>query len=105
MWVQNYYAQRAWVLWSLPYPAQVVIGLYIWRMVRASLAGQGTSRYTVDEIRIFRREIWDSLEALLCESKMKSSGGKPFWVLGGDEPTEADTTLFGTVAAHLSCPP
>jgi len=102
--MQNYYTMRSWVLWSLPYPAQVVVGLIIWRTVQANLAGQGTGRYSANEVRVFRREVWDSMEALLVESKKRSADGKPFWVLGGDKPTEADTSLFGAIAAHRACP-
>lgn len=29
--------------------------------------------------------------------------GKPFWVLGGDDPTEADATVFGFVSSVLVC--
>ena len=102
--MQNYYTMRSWVLWSLPYPAQVLLGLIIWRTVQANLAGQGTGRFSVDEVRDFRREIWSSLEAMLVDLRNDSPSGKPFWVLGGENPTEADMSLFGTIAAVLGNP-
>ncbi|KAI1080033.1 putative glutathione S-transferase [Whalleya microplaca] len=103
-WIQNYYTMRDKVLWSIPYPVRIIVGLLIYRSTTATLHGQGTGRFTGDEIAAFRREIWESLNALLGASRAKSrSGGEPFWVLGGEQPTEADTTLFGFVVSALIC--
>lgn len=102
--MQNYYTMRDWVLWSVPYPVRIVVGLIVWRTVQANLAGQGTGRYNADEVRTFRQEVWDSMEILLVESKKKSRDAGLFWVLGGDKPTEADMSLFGSIVAIIACP-
>lgn len=86
--------------------------------VRA-LYGQGTGRLTDKEMRLFNEEVWESVEALLADAKMKKARGEtatdgdggardeagrqPFWILGGEEPTEADATLFGFITAGLIC--
>lgn len=102
--VENYYTTRSMILWWLPYPAQILVGLLAFRKMSSALDGQGTSRYTPEEIHAFRLEIWQSLDALLAESKTKRADEEPFWVLGGTSPTEADTTLFGFIASALMCP-
>lgn len=102
--MQNYYTMRSWILYTVPYPAQVILGLIIWRTVQANLAGQGTGRFSADEVRMFRREAWDSLEALLADGKSGASDKEPFWVLGGDRPTKADMSLFGTIVSVLAMP-
>ncbi|XDG09085.1 hypothetical protein ABKA04_008700 [Annulohypoxylon sp. FPYF3050] len=105
-WVQNYYTMRDNVLWSIPYPLRVVIGLIVYRKNVAMFHGQGTGRFTVEEIGEFRREIWEGINALLevSRSSSKSSSDKrPFWALGGGQPTEADTSLFGFIVSALIC--
>ncbi|KAF4629526.1 hypothetical protein G7Y89_g8625 [Cudoniella acicularis] len=104
-WTQNYYTMREHVLQALSYPMRVFIGLIIYRKTTATLNGQGTGHYSGEEIASFRKEIWESINALLTESKSKASRdeGKPFWVLGGERPTEADTTVFGFVVSVLIC--
>lgn len=52
------------VLWSIPYPLRVVIGLIVYRKNIAMFHGQGTGRFTVEEIGEFRREIWEGINAL-----------------------------------------
>lgn len=69
------------------------------------LQSQGTGRYTADEIRLFRREIWDSVNELL-ESSLRQAGqnvhwDEPFWCLGGAGPTEADMVLYGFIVSVL----
>ena len=95
---------RDYILAALPYPARVVIGLIVYRRMKATLDGQGTGRNTVDEIRSFREEIWININALLAEAKAKSNdkSKKPFWILGGDDPSEADATLFGFIESVLA---
>ncbi|KAI1439521.1 hypothetical protein F5Y02DRAFT_63499 [Annulohypoxylon stygium] len=105
-WIQNYYTMRDNVLWSIPYPLRVVIGLIVYRKNIAMFHGQGTGRFTVEEIGEFRREIWEGINALLevSRSSSKSSSDKrPFWALGGGQPTEADTSLFGFIVSALIC--
>ena len=106
-WHQNYYTMRPHVLQALPYPAQVIVGLIAYRKNIQTLYGQGTLRFTEQEISSFRREIWEGINALLTASirkKMETDGNDaPFWVLGGSRPSEADATLFGFISAALVC--
>jgi hypothetical protein len=79
--------------------------------VGAALHGQGVGRYTAEEARALKLEVWEEFEGLLRESRFKAGaggggggGGKaPFWVLGGEEPTEADATVYGFLVASLVC--
>ena len=85
---------------------QVVVGHFAYRHMSATLYGQGTGRFTTEEITEFKKEICENINALLsASSRKRGSGGQDgmFFVLGGDGPTEADTTLFGFVAAGLVC--
>lgn len=101
----NYYTMRPGVLWAMPYPVQIIVGLLVYRKTARTLSGQGTMLYTYEEIGAFRKEIWESINDLLIESKSKQKSGSddPFWVLGGDQPSEADATLFGFVSSALVC--
>ncbi|ORY61542.1 uncharacterized protein BCR38DRAFT_495142 [Pseudomassariella vexata] len=105
-WILNYYAMRDHSLWQLPYPVRVVVGIMVHRNIVATLHGQGTGRYTADEIATFRLEIWKGVNDLLVASRAKSSTedpDKPFWVFGGQGPTEADASLFGFIVSVLLC--
>lgn len=87
---------------------RILVGLLIYRNVVKTLHGQGTGRYTSTEIAEFRKEIWEAIADLLDASKRKRGveGGEkkePFWVPGGEEPTEADASLFGFVVSVLVC--
>lgn len=98
------------VLWPLPWPLRVLVGTLIHRNIVATLHGQGTGRFGADEIAAFRREIWAGFADLLLESRTRPASSsisssdsreKPFWVLGGPEPTDADASLFGFVVSTL----
>ncbi|KAK7942409.1 uncharacterized protein PG986_011522 [Apiospora aurea] len=109
-WTQNYYTMRDHIFGALPYPLRVVIGLLAYRGTVATLHGQGTGRYSGEEIAAFRREVWEGVDALLRASRDKARAardtrdeGKPFWILGGEGPTEADATVFGFVVSVLIC--
>ncbi|KAI9736968.1 MAG: hypothetical protein M1834_000557 [Cirrosporium novae-zelandiae] len=110
-WLENYYPMRDHILSALPYPIRIIVGLLIYRTTTKTLHGQGTSRYTADEIRSFRREIWENINALLISSRASKVGSdyddngneKPFWILQGVHPTEADATLFGFIVSVLVC--
>ncbi|KAG9237444.1 putative glutathione S-transferase [Amylocarpus encephaloides] len=107
-WHVNYYTMRPGVLWAMPYPVQVVVGLLAYRKIASTLSGQGTMRYSYEEIGAFRRHIWESIDALLTESRNKKKvedgpSDSPFWVLGGDGPSEVDATVFGFVSSALVC--
>ncbi|KAL1868805.1 hypothetical protein Plec18167_008110 [Paecilomyces lecythidis] len=107
-WTQNYYAMRDHVLCALTFPVRLVVGLLIYRGTTQTLHGQGTGRYTPDEIRIFRSEIWEAINGLLISSRARATVNgvpqdQPFWVLEGATPTEADATLFGFIVSVLVC--
>jgi hypothetical protein len=95
---------RPGVLSALPYPLQLVVGLLAYRQNMQALYGQGTGRFSPEEISLFRYQIWESITALLVASKSKSNGDGNFWVLGGEEPTEADAAVFGFISSALVCP-
>ena len=82
---------------------RVLIGSLIYRSSVKTLHGQGTGRYTADEIRAFRREIWESVNGLLVSAEGGTVSDGPFWLFGGDQPTEADATLFGFIVSVLIC--
>ncbi|KAI1741462.1 hypothetical protein F4680DRAFT_65717 [Xylaria scruposa] len=102
-WTQNYYVMRDHVLWPVPWLVRIFVGSMIYRNTVATLHGQGTGRFTAEEIAAFRREIWECFADLLLESqsKTRSAAGEPFWVLGGPEPTDVDATLFGFISSTL----
>jgi hypothetical protein len=98
------------VLWPIPWAVRVLVGSMVYKKTVAMLQGQGTGRFSAEEIAQFRREIWESFADLLLDGKTKAGKDKdkdeddtPFWLLGGLEPTEADAALFGFVASTLLC--
>jgi hypothetical protein len=91
------------ILSALPWPMRVFVGSMIYRGSVNTLNGQGTGRYTAEEIASFRREIWESVNGLLVSSEARTSGSGAFWVLGGEQPTESDATLFGFIVSVLVC--
>ncbi|KAK3331642.1 hypothetical protein B0T19DRAFT_482098 [Cercophora scortea] len=108
-WIDNYTTMRAGALSALPWLMQFIVGNLAYANVKRTLYGQGTGRYTDDEVRDMKREAWESLDALLSDARTKKGlGGAdregPFWVLGREEPTEADATVYGFVVASLICP-
>ncbi|GME51029.1 Glutathione s-transferase [Neofusicoccum parvum] len=104
-WHQNYYAMRDHVLSALPYLVRFLVGLLIYRESTQTLHGQGTGRFSPDEIAAFRLQIWESFDALLQAAKRNATGAEeaPFWVMGGEAPTEADTVFFGFIVSVLIC--
>ena len=102
-WHQNYYTMRPGVLSALPYPIQLVVGLLAYRQNMQTLHGQGTTRFSPEEISSFRLEIWENISALLVASRSKSKGDDNFWILGTKEPTEADATAFGFISSAFVC--
>lgn len=95
---------RGHVLGSLIYPAQIMIGLLIYRKVMATLQGQGTGRFSPEEIAAFRLEIWESFDALLKSSKTNcqvKDDNVSFWLLGGDGPSEVDMVFYGFIISVL----
>jgi hypothetical protein len=80
---------------SIPWPIRYFVGLSVYSKISGALYGQGTGRYTPTELTALREEIWVSLNELL---------GGEMWVLGGEGPTEADASLFGSLAGTMSSP-
>jgi len=105
-WQDNYYTQRDTVLLSVPYPIRVILGLLISRKHAQTLNGQGTGRYSANEVRRFRREIWEAVNLHLADVNEPKArkGKKPYWLLGGDRPSEADATLYGFIVSTLVSP-
>jgi len=110
-WVDNYRTMREGSLAGLPYAARLIVGLLASRIMNRTLHGQGTGRFTAEEAREFRIEIWESLNAMLADARgsaasvaaLNEDADAPFWVLGRVEPTDADATVFGFLAAGLVC--
>lgn len=108
-WLDHYYTMRDHALSSIPWPMRVVIGQVVYRNHKAMLYGQGTLRLSDDEVRASKREIWDAVNGVLVASRAAAAGStitdsketRPFWFLGGDGPTEVDTTLFGFIVSVL----
>lgn len=104
-WLDNFYTMRdRGPLAPIPWLIRVIIGWFVWRKINTGLYSQGTGRFNSDEINAFRQEVWENINVLLTEAqRTASSSDKVFWVFGGSEPTEADTTLFGFIASNLVC--
>ncbi|KAK0639625.1 putative glutathione S-transferase [Cercophora newfieldiana] len=102
-WIDNYHTMREGALFALPYPVRLLVGPLTYRAVSRTLHGQGTGRFTDDEVRRFKTEIWESINDLLVEVTNNADPDAPFWLLGRADPTEADATVFGFLAAGLVC--
>ncbi|KAL4970461.1 glutathione S-transferase family protein [Aspergillus stella-maris] len=104
-WTENYYTMRDTVLAATPYPIRVFVASMLYRNIVAGLYTQGTGRYTPEEVQTFRVEAWEAVSDLLvaARKKSKNENGQPFWVLGGEGPTEADASVFGFVVSVLVC--
>ncbi|KAK4443737.1 hypothetical protein QBC34DRAFT_336322 [Podospora aff. communis PSN243] len=110
-WINNYYTMREGALSALPYAARLIVGPLAYRGVTRTLHGQGTGRFTDEEVREFKCEIWESFNDLLVEARgseaslaaRNEDADAPFWVLGRAEPTEVDAALYGFIAAGLVC--
>ncbi|KAK8006926.1 hypothetical protein PG989_000916 [Apiospora arundinis] len=106
-WQDNYVTMRSTVMSAIPYPLQLVIGLLAYKKTTASLNGQGTGLLTHDQMMELQEEGWEALNAQLAQARQQSNAAsrpdEPFWILGGQQPTEADATLMGFIVAGLSC--
>jgi cyclophilin family peptidyl-prolyl cis-trans isomerase len=92
------------VLAAIPYPVRVVVGVLAYRGIMSTLHGQGTARFSAEEIAAFRHEIWEGIAALATEARRAATNTQdPFWILGGKHPTDADTTVFGFIVSGLVC--
>ena len=104
--MDNYYTMRDHTLWAVPYPLRIIVGMIVQRRHTAMLHGQGTGRFSDEELAQFKSEIWQTLDDQLNVSRIKADKEGlegPFWILGGSHPTEADATLFGFIVSVLVC--
>jgi hypothetical protein len=99
-WIDHFPIMRDYVLSAIPMPAREAVGNLAYTANVRKLDEQGMSRFSDEEVSAFRREIWESVNAFLGESREKA-GGDCWWVLGGDGPTEVDTTVYGYVVSAL----
>ncbi|KAM7200901.1 hypothetical protein V8F20_005143 [Naviculisporaceae sp. PSN 640] len=112
-WMDNFYTMRPIALAGMPYLLQLVIGNIAYRTVTNALYLQGTGRLLPEEVRTLKQEVWDNLGAILAEARIKGRSAvvevaqkgdhEPFWVLGGEQPTEADAVVYGFIAGSLAC--
>ncbi len=87
---------------SIPYPIRVVVGLLVYHKSMGTFYGQGTSRFSPEELTCLKEQVWESVNALLEESKKgKDEEWDIFWAFGGETPTEADAVLFGFIVGAL----
>ena len=100
-WVKNYYVMRDHAMVKLPYPARIIAGTLAYRGIIQRLHEQGTGRFSDAEICAFTKEVWQSIDSILKESFEDAGKDQCFWILGGKEATEADTSFFGFVVANL----
>ncbi|KAJ5084954.1 hypothetical protein NUU61_009533 [Penicillium alfredii] len=106
-WQENYYTMRDHIFAASSYPLRVVVGWLAYRKQMHILYGQGTLRFSPEEISSMRWEIWKKLSSLLMSSKSQmldcTTSDHPFWVLGGSTPCEADATVYGFIVSTLVC--
>ena len=95
---------RSKILASIPWLVQVIVGNIIYNKNVRNLQGQGTGGFSAEEIATFQQEIWESVNGLVsaAHAQYRDREG-PFWVWGGDTPTEADAVLFGFIISALVC--
>lgn len=101
-WVDNFYIQRDEVLRSKNVGLKYMIGLVAqWRFTQ-TLHLQGSGRFSGEEQKTFRHEIWRTLEDMLVERQATAEDEiQPFWCLGGQRATEADAVVFGFISTGL----
>ncbi|KAF9870240.1 glutathione s-transferase [Colletotrichum karsti] len=74
--------------------------------VNSQLYMQGTGRYTDEEVKGFASDVVMSLNGF-CETSLSKlsldsrESREPFWILGGQRPSEADFVAFGNLATVL----
>jgi hypothetical protein len=101
--MENFYVMRdQGPLATIPYPIRLFVGWMVHSKISRTLYGQGTGRYTTAELRSLRQEAWTSLDELVAETPGRGHG--PHWILGGENPTEADACLHGFLASSLTSP-
>ncbi len=80
------------VLVHMPWGVRHVVFALLTRYMSLMLFFQGTGRNTNEENKKLRREAVAIMADSLADPYEKADKGtkKPFWVLGGEKPTEAD---------------
>jgi hypothetical protein len=73
-WIDHFYVQRDQVLEDALWLLRWLVGNMIYRSHVKTLHGQGTGRFSGDEARWFREEIWVRLNGMLGESRRKGNG-------------------------------
>lgn len=103
--MDHYYIMRDYAMAPIPWAIRVLIGQLAHRGHKAMLYGQGTLRLSDDEIRASKHEIWASINGVLAGVRAAAGAEKarPFWFLGGEQPTEVDTAVFGFIVSVLLC--
>lgn len=90
-------------LTAIPYPIRLFVGWIVYSKISRTLHGQGTGRHTTAELKSLRLEAWSSLDDLLADTPNRGHHGI-HWILGGENPTEADACLYGFLATSLTSP-
>jgi hypothetical protein len=87
----------------LPFGAKQVTGLLTFQFVKMMLYFQGTGRHSAEEVRHFTEEAVGAIAGLAeaAYERVGKTGSGPFWILGGEKPTEADFTVFGALSGYL----
>lgn len=122
--MDNFYTMREYTMSCIPWPMRILTGQLAYRHSKATLYGQGTLRFTAEEVYAAKDEIWKSISDVLLEVRSASLKNhktartprksnkkaltepeprRPFWFLGGDEPTEVDVVLFGFIISVFLC--
>ncbi|KAF2824296.1 hypothetical protein CC86DRAFT_354227 [Ophiobolus disseminans] len=100
-WLGNFYIMRDYTMAKMQFPQRAIFGYLAFRGIVRRLHDQGTSRFSDNEIHSFRRNIWESVNAFLDNSRQSAGSDECFWVLGGDQPSEADATVYGFIVSTL----
>lgn len=103
-WLDNYYIHRDHILQSKPWLIRYIVGNLIHRKIVQTLHLQGCGRFSKEQQKQFRHEIWQTLEQILAVRRQASqSKSEPFWVLGRQEPTEADAVVYAFINSNQVC--
>jgi len=87
---------------SLPGGIRHVVVQFVSRYAKFMLYMQGTGRFVGDEVVRLRDEAIGALADFAEAARGKrGDDGRPFWILGGEKPSEADFTLFGYLSGML----
>jgi len=72
--MENFYAMRdVGPLSPIPFPIRYFVGLIVYSKISRTLHGQGTGRYSVEEIAVLREEAWSALNDIVGKSDVLGS--------------------------------